>query len=71
MPALLRGTGIPMRDSVSRLFGIWEWDYNDIPREVWEAAVPIIMRRLRRHYRNGVIRAGQCGGSTSEESLGL
>ena len=71
MPRLLRGTGIPLRNSESRLFGHWEWDYNDIPREVWEAAVPIVMRRMRRLYRNGIIRAGQCGGFTSEESLGL
>ena len=40
------------------LFGHWEWDYNDIPREIWEAAVPIVMRRMRRLYRNGFIRAG-------------
>ncbi len=71
MPELLRGTGIPLRDSVSRLFGHWEWDYNDISREVWDAAVPIIMGRLTRLYRDGVIRAGHCGGFTTEESLGL
>lgn len=71
MPELLRDTGIPLRDSESRLFGHWEWDYSDISREAWEAAVPIIMRRLTRLYRDGVIRAGHCGGFTTEESLGL
>ena len=68
---LLRDTGIALRDSESRLFGHWEWDYNDIPREVWEPAVPIIMRRIARLYRDGIIRAGHCGGFTTEESLGL
>ena len=71
MPELLRGTGIPLRDSESRLFGHWKWDYNDISREVWEAAVPTIMRRMDCLYRDGIICAGQCGGFTTEESLGL
>lgn len=71
MPKLLRGTGIPLRHPESRLFGHWSWDYYDISREVWEAAVPIIMRRMARLYRDGVIRAGYCGGFTTEKSLGL
>lgn len=71
MQELLRGTGIPLRDSESRLFGHWEWDYNDISSEVWEAAVPTIMRRMARLHKDGIIRAGQCGGLTTEESLGL
>lgn len=71
MPELLLGTGLPPRESDGRLFGHWVWDYNDIPIEVWEAAVPIITRRMRRLYRDGIIRAGQCGGFTTEESLGL
>ena len=71
MPELLLGTGVPPRDSESRLFGHWVWDYNDIPREVWEEAVPIITQRMRRLYQDGIIRAGQCGGFTTEESLGI
>lgn len=71
MPELLRGTGIPLRTSESRMLGHWEWDYNDIPSEVWEAAVPTIMQRMHRLYEDGIVRAGQCGGFTTEESLGL
>lgn len=71
MPELLRDTGISPRKSESRLFGHWVWNYGDIPREVWEDAVPIIMQRMHRLHEDGVIRAGQCGGCTSEESLGL
>lgn len=68
---IIRDTGLPLRDSDSRLFGHWEWDYNDIQRDLWEAAVPLIERRMTDLYREGMIRAGQCGGFTTEESLGL
>jgi hypothetical protein len=32
LPELLHGTGLPVRDDIGRLFGIWMWDYRDIPR---------------------------------------
>ena len=68
---IIRDTGLPLRDSTGRLFGHWEWDYNDIPRDLWEAAVPLIEVRMTDLYKEGIIRAGQCGGFTTEESLGL
>jgi hypothetical protein len=71
LPDVIRDTGLPLRESVSRLSGHWAWDYTDIPRELWEAAVPVIEIRIAKLYRKKVIRAGQCGGFTTEESLGL
>ena len=68
---LIRQTGLPLRDSVNRFFGHWIWDYSDIGREVWETAVPVIERRMTELYAKGIIRAGQCGGFTTERSLGL
>lgn len=63
---LIRDTGLPLRDDVSRFFGHWVWDYSDIARTVWERAVPLIKQRMTDLYQSGVIRAGMCGGSTSK-----
>jgi hypothetical protein len=71
MPALLKGTGLPLREDIGRLFGHWVWDYRDIPQGVWNAAVPLIERRMIRLFNAGIIRAGACSGFTSEEELGL
>jgi hypothetical protein len=73
MPALLHGTGLPVREDVSelRFFGHWVWHYSDIPRDVWEAAIRRIERRMVRLLHAGIIRAGHAGGFTSEEELGL
>jgi hypothetical protein len=71
LPALLKGTGLPVREDVGRLYGHWIWDYSDIPRDVWDAAVPLIERRMIRLFNAGIIRAGACSGFTSEEELGL
>lgn len=68
---LLHGTGLPVREDIGRLFGIWMWDYRDIPRDVWDAAVPVIERRMLRLFNAGIIRAGACYGFTTEEELGL
>lgn len=68
---LIKDTGLPPRADLSRSFGHWAWDYNDIARTVWEEAVPLIERRLAAMYESGIIRAGHCGGYTSEKSFGV
>ena len=68
---IIRDTSLPLRDSASRLFGHWVWDYNDIPREIWETAGPLIERRMTELRSRRIIRAAQCGGFTTEGSLGL
>jgi hypothetical protein len=71
LPALLKGTGLPVREDIGRLYGHWIWDYSDIPQNVWGAAVPVIERRMIRLFNTGIIRAGACSGFTSEDELGL
>jgi hypothetical protein len=53
---VLSGTGLPVREAESRVFGNWQWNYSDIDPEVWKAANPIIKTRLTELYNNGVIR---------------
>lgn len=61
---IIKGTGLPLREDVAefRLFSHWKWEYHDIPRENWEAAVPIMFRRLKRLYKKQAIRAAHGGG---------
>ena len=68
---LIEDTGLPLRDDTGRVFGHWQWDYSDIARTVWEKAVPLIERCMAALFDRGIIRAGHCGGFTSEESLRL
>jgi hypothetical protein len=53
---VIKDTGLPLRDDVSRLFGCWKWDYNDIDPEVWKKAQPIIGERLTKLYDARVCR---------------
>jgi hypothetical protein len=55
---VIEGTGLPKRDSVSRCFGNWKWDYNDIPEEQWNEINPILRERIVKLYNAGVIRYG-------------
>jgi hypothetical protein len=68
---LIQNTGLPLRDDVSRFFGHWTWDYSDIAKIVWENAAKLTEHRMAALYQRGIIRAGHCGGFTTEESLGI
>lgn len=58
LPQVLIGTGLPVRDPASACFGCWEFDYSDIPADVWAKAVPKLARRISTLYGEGVIRYG-------------
>lgn len=53
---VIKDTGLPLRDDVSRLFGCWEWDYNDIDPDVWNKAKPILEERLTKLYDDHICR---------------
>jgi len=57
-PGVIEGTGLPPRETVSRFFGNWTWDYNDLPRSEWERVQPILKQRITALYERGVIRYG-------------
>lgn len=54
--AVIEGTGLPKREDVSRVFGEWTWDYNDISPEQWEKIQPILKERLVKLYEAGTVR---------------
>ena len=53
---VIKGTGLPERTNDSCCFGNWEWDYSDIPKDVWGKAKPIIKERLVKLYNAGIAR---------------
>jgi len=55
---VIASTGLPERDPVSKLFGCWMWNYEDIDPALWLAAKPIIRARIESLYHTGTIRYG-------------
>lgn len=53
---VIKDTGLPKRDDVSRIFGMWTWDYNDVDPAIWQKANPVIKARLIKLYDSGIIR---------------
>ncbi len=55
---VIKDTGLPERETSSRMFGNWTWDYSDIDKDVWERAKPILRERIKSLYEVGLIRYG-------------
>ena len=55
---VIEGTGLPKRESCSRVFGNWKWDYSDVDPDEWQKIRPTLKERITRLYENGVIRYG-------------
>lgn len=53
---VIKDTGLPTKETNSRCFGNWCWDYSDVPDNVWEKARPIVKERLTALYNSGVVR---------------
>lgn len=57
-PGVIEGTGLEVRESVSRTFGNWVWDYSDVSPEIWTLAEPTLEKRITSLYNRGLIRYG-------------
>lgn len=55
---VIKDTGLPKRESVSRLFGQWTWDYSEVPEDHWKKVQPILKERITVLYNSGMIRYG-------------
>lgn len=55
---VLKGTGIPVKEPVSTVFGNWTFDYSDVPAETWNKHIDQIADRIREAYGAGRIRYG-------------
>lgn len=54
---VLKGTGLPVRAPVYKVFGNWCWDFSD-HKETFEAAKPVLKERIETLYHSGTIRYG-------------
>ena len=55
---VIKGTGLKKRETVSRFFGNWIWDYSDVDPETWKKVQPILKERITALYNEGLIRYG-------------
>ena len=57
---IIRDTGLPIRDPVSKVFGNWTWSYHDVEdiSNLWTKIRPTLKRRIQTLYQQGVIRYG-------------
>lgn len=55
---VVEGLGLEVKETVSRLFGNWMWDFSHVSDETWRKAQPVLKERITALYNNGVIRYG-------------
>lgn len=55
---VIEGTGLELKESISRVFGNWMWDYSEVPPEEWKRIQPILEERIVKLYNAGTIRYG-------------
>lgn len=56
--SVIEGTGLELREPISKVFGNWAWSYSDVPAELWATIKPILKERITALYNRGVIRYG-------------
>jgi hypothetical protein len=55
---VIEGTGLVLKEPVSKLFGEWTWSYQDVSCEDWDKIQPILKERITTLYESGRIRYG-------------
>jgi len=55
---VIADTGLPTRDAVCKFFGMWVWDYSDVPSDEWQRIQPTVKERVTSLYHSGMIRYG-------------
>lgn len=55
---VIEGTGLPLKDTVMKLFGNWKWNYQEVSCEEWDKIQPIVKQRITKLYESGIIRYG-------------
>jgi len=55
---VIEGTGLPPKEDVSRVFGNWKWEYQEVSCEDWDRIQPILKARITQLYESGRIRYG-------------
>ena len=61
LPLALDGTGLPIVEASSKIFGCWTFDYTHVSRELWVACHAVLEKNIRKLYSDGRIRYGSWG----------
>ena len=56
---VIEGTELECRNTVLRCYGMWVWDYSDIPSEHWKKIEPVLGKRINDLYYARIIRGGK------------
>ena len=55
---VLKDTTLPLRTANCMRFGLWTWEYTDIPADQWQLAIPTIKNRICDLFNSKQIRYG-------------
>lgn len=55
---VIKGLDLPEKETCSRVFGNWKWDYSEIAPEKWSEVRPFLKARIKALYDRGTIRYG-------------
>jgi len=55
---VIEGTGLVLKEDVSKVFGNWKWDYSEVSCEEWDKIQPVLKERITKLYESGRIRYG-------------
>jgi hypothetical protein len=55
---VIKDTGLPLKDPVSKFVGNFMWDYSELSDEEWMRIQPILKKRILKLHKRGVIRYG-------------
>lgn len=55
---VIEGTGLEKRETVSRIFGNFTWDYSDVDPKEWNKIKPLLKERVSKLFNEGTIRYG-------------
>lgn len=57
---VIKGTGLPTSDPVSKVFGNWTWVYDGVEGidNLWPRIKPLLQHRIESLYERGLIRYG-------------
>lgn len=55
---VIKGTGLPKREAVSKFFGEYTFNYNDVDPKKWQKIKSVVKERVEELYHSGYIRYG-------------
>jgi len=55
---VITGTGLELKEPVSKFFGNWKWIFPEVSEEYWKGIQPTLKERIVKLHESGFIRYG-------------